>query len=368
MCFSLYIVTMKRVRTRCPALMLGMMVVTALNVGACRSGFETIDNRINVVDAGASSPNTGGTDSTATQVVDGESYLVAEGFVLDAPLQLDSSRKDELRDRLRSIAFPATSSSFTQGLYVGLNTPPEITFSTMNGDGLTLVGSGGPDENMSQILFSHPSGDHGDFLYICANSSDAGDGLFRMDPEGSINQWGAAFNNCNGPFFDTGKLMGDLGGTASFYAVEGNDLRRYAGDGTFSEVGDIEGRITFATASTGAFAGRLWMAESVAAGEMVKVANPGSSATDVIASRADWLPQPFTFPYHHALAFGEDGGLGDFLFLPTSAEVRRYDINANHVPVVAGLMKVRAIAIQPDKSALWILESGRGQVLRLRPE
>ncbi len=355
-----------------------LSIVIGVVVIGCRGGLETIQNIINVEDAGRAgdsdvqssidaSREDGGVSFT-TQSVDGSLYIVARGFVLDAPLQLRAERKSEFVGRLRAIAFPDASSSFAQGMYVGLNVPPEIAFTDMASDGLEVVGRGGPDENMSQITFSDPNSDYGDFLYICSNSPGPGDGLFRMNRAGVVDQWGGAFNTCNGPFFDRQKLLGDPGYASPFYAVEQTDVRRYAPNVSFRELTEIEGRISFATASVGAFSGKLWMAESLSTSEMVRVADPGTSPAEVIESREDWLREFIAFPYHHALAFGEDGPLGDYLFLTTHSEVRGYDIDGEHVTVVAGIDESRAIAVQPDKSALWILESGRGQILRLRAE
>ncbi|MBW2461698.1 MAG: hypothetical protein JRH11_08625 [Deltaproteobacteria bacterium] len=308
-----------------------------------------------------------------TPGVEGVVYTVADGYVLDAPLALDDATKASLLGPSRQIAFPMPGSSFPVGPYVGVSGDPDMGIEPIvvrfeGGAATTFAtsdGSSGPDQSFSQMQFSDSATPWGDFLYVCSASSGGGDGLFTVDSTGTFAIFDS-FNNCNGLVFDYDQTLGDPGFVSPAYVnVNSTEYSRYASDATNVSLTTglpFEGSGFKAhVARGGAFVGAMY------------IVSPGDAApSDGSIVRVDTVEPWAQTPWASGLAdpgtaaFGDGGPLGDFFFVPlrTSGEVYAYELDGTFTVVVSDLLEPRAVV--RDGDALWILEAGRGQVLRLR--
>jgi hypothetical protein len=302
--------------------------------------------------------------------VEGVSYSVDAAYDLDAPLALVPEWRTMLTDNLQTIAFPRVGSAFPPGAYVttgqgagGTVMPSLLRFS--DGVGITVAGdAAGPDQHVNQMVFSEPTSGFGDFLYLCSSSEGGGDGIFTVAPSGGYAAW-SAFNNCNGMTFDFDGIYGGSFASPMYVDIASATIERRDSSGGTEVLWSGLPR-TFAgyllLVGTAAFDSRFFLVAegdpATTEGYILSVAGP-----DPWTDEQSWdtdLANP------HDAAFGTSDGLGDFLFVSLrTGQVRAYRPDGSSFDVVDGLSAPTGLGVEPATGALFILDAGRGQILRL---
>jgi hypothetical protein len=218
-------------------------------------------------------------------------------------------------------------------------------------------------------VFAPSGAGYGDHLFLCADSPDAGDGVYTVDPGGRFERF-LNFNNCQGIAFDAEDRLGDFGAAGSIYAVrQVDDMLRIAPDRTFTVVGTRLPVLTSGNRVTipqlGSWAGSMVLSSRGATstandGALHRVDDVDPWAGAVLVRNA--LPDP------EGAVAGADAMMPDFLFVPmsTSGELDAFSADGSYFTVVRGLDAPAAIALDTAGSSMWIVERGRGQVLRIR--
>ena len=299
--------------------------------------------------------------------IDGVSYAVVEGLELDAPLGLSDAERQPLVGQLAEIFFPRPDSAFAPGIYLGLQTTPEV-FRWREGEGLRSFalsdGVNGPDEHITIGAFADPRGPYGDFLYICSASKGGGDGIFTLDSSGAFRRW-IGFNNCNGLVFDENLLLDAPGFVPMYVNRNSTDTLRIDPHRNTKVIGTGLGVAScghfLSMAGKGAFAGKLWLSGcgesdgAVLFGEDVE-------AIDEATVFIDDIPEIIQ------VSFGAETMYGDLMYVISASlgSVLAVRPDGAHFPILSGLDSPRAIRFTPDGKEIWIVDPGRGQVLRLR--
>lgn len=310
-------------------------------------------------------------------MIDGASYQVTDGFLLEAPLALDAASRVAMTDRLAQLVFPPPGSAFADEPYLALagdtdmGMPVEVV--RVVGGGLSTFassdGMSGPDANFSQVAFSEPGSPWGDFLYICSASFGGGDGVFRLDSTGTFASFWS-FNNCNGLAFDYGQVFGDPGfpspmlvneNSEDFVRVDPSSGQEVLVGAPFSFNGSgfqihipqdapWAGRAYFITPRDGDDEGRVWRIDAI---------DPWGTPELWL----DGLPRPAG----SAVAFTAGGRLGERLYVAMrqTGTVRAYRADGTFTDVLSGLVSPSGVTHRDD--SLWIVDRGTGQVLRLSP-
>ena len=311
----------------------------------------------------ASVPATGDTafavlaPTLRTQMVDGDAYDVAGQLVIENPLLNDPSATLTDRAGVDGMIVPLPGSGFGGDVYVATNDPPEI-HRVVDGQ-LTLftTSPGDPDENVSPIAFSMPTGPYGDFLYACSASVGGGDGLYRVTPDGTWETW-VDDNNCNGLAFDRSNAFGDPGWTDVLYTNWNAQEMRRVSPATVQDVlvNDLpfrgSGYKLFAPDSP-AFVGSLFMvspADDMAASDgVVQVTSqldPWVSPTSV-----GGFGDPATLAFPTGAPFGDIA----LLLLRDGGDLFGLRPDYTSFTIVSGLDQPVSMALASDGS-LWIAQ------------
>lgn len=335
-------------------------------------------------DAGTDSGADGGVDANSGDagptvvVIDGDSYDVAPGYVLDSPFVLTVMERDAIVGRVAAMALPNAASTFPDGLYIGVDgdsrNGPAPFVARLDDAGFQLLtstnGNTGPDENMSAFAFSPPGGPYGDFLYVCSASPGGGDGIYRVNSAGTFERF-RVFNNCNGMAFDPASVLGDFGIDGPLYAnVGGLNFDRYSPDSSVATLFaglDIVGPYGYAVhiPQGGAFAGSLFLSNARLATDLEDAILVRVDSVEPFLNELPWLSD-LPDPGSNGVVFASGGALGDGFFLNAIGlgELRRYDAAGDFVTLVTGLSQPSALATDGD--VLYIADNDRGRVLRLR--
>jgi hypothetical protein len=305
--------------------------------------------------------------------LDGVAYEVADGFELTAALMAGGAA-DPLVGRRSLIAIPPEGSAFPPVVHiVSEGTPPYLH--RVEDESLVFVSTspGNPDEGVAQIGFSDPEGEHGDRLFVCSASPGAGDGVFTIDPAGQWADW-LIFNNCNGIALDeTDALMGSGGASTLYLNVSSDVLQRIVVEGMTFDSTDLFDDLGFGPSGY-----RLYLndREPFDPGLYLlfprgDVAEEGSGSISVTApGAAAWAqPSPLVVglgnPDDLVFAAGSDFGSSMYVTLRDSGEIRGYRANFTSFALASGLDGSLDVEIEADGRTMWVLEGGRGRLLRL---
>jgi hypothetical protein len=299
---------------------------------------------------------------------DGDTYGVAEGFALESLLASPTDRS-ELVDRRSLIALPPPTSAFPRTLHIAsAGTPPELY--RLEDDALVYVSAPEvqPDEGVSQIAFSDPAGPHGDHLFVCSASAGSGDGVFVVDFAGGWSDW-FVFNNCNGLAIDTGEIIEPTPFADPVYLdVSSSILQRV--DPSM----DTENLITDLPVGASGF--KLFINDRGPFEVGLYLVFPGVDppGTDgailrAAVAAAGWSTEAVLSglrgPRTATFTAGSDFGGLMYVYLELDGELRGYRPDLSSFTLVDGLRGFADLVLDPDANALWIVESGRGKILRL---
>jgi hypothetical protein len=307
--------------------------------------------------------------------VEGASYDVLSGYLLDAPLTLTPAARMMLTGAVEGLAIPSRETTvFDAEAYVSIRTAgaPQILRSSSTGDlevFATATGMMSPDEHARNMVFAPNGAGYGDRLVVCSESPIGGDGSFLVDPMGRFSEL-VLFNNCQGLAFDLADRLGAFGAQNSLYAVrQVDDLVRVSSTGAIILVGTGLPVLTKGHRLTIPQAGR-WIGsalllsegadETLNDGAIHRIDDVGPWSGPVLVRGA--LPEP------KGGVAGADASMPDlfFVILATTGELVAFSEDGSYVTIVRGLQAPEAIALDSRGSAIWIAEGTRGQVLRVR--
>lgn len=306
-------------------------------------------------------------------MADEHPYELAKGFVIEH-VPLDPAAPDKIAARGGRLAFPPPGSAFGSEPYLALSgTPPEIL--RLDGESLIsfAVSPGLPDEGIAQIAFADPAGPHGDALFVCSASIDAGDGIFTVSPEPEWKPW-REFNNCNGLVIDHDLVSGDPGVPAPVYVnVDSTTVERIHSNAVTVET--LTTDLPFGSAGFALFLNReppfapglyLVFPGTTAPGEdgRLMYLDGAVAETPEFKLLADALPGP------EAAVFGAGTQFGGllYLFMGVKGEIHAHRADGSSFVFMSGILGPVDLAIDPRDRSLWILESGQSHLLRVKPE
>lgn len=227
-------------------------------------------------------------------------------------------------------------------------------------------GSTGPDDGMAQLQFSPPSSGYGDQLYVCAASTDAGDGVFTLSAAGTFSVF-KAFNNCNGMMFDVdGRFSVAELDDAMYVNVSATDFGFVSTANDLTLYGPVLPNV-----SSGY---RLVPMRSYTPfGSVVLALDPAGGTLWSTSSIDDASPVQRMMDLDNPRGLAESGGLafgsGALLSEAGSGRVSMVRSGYQSAPILTGLQGPTALGTPEGvvDAEVWILESGRGRILRLRP-
>lgn len=299
---------------------------------------------------------------------DGDMYGVADGFALESLLASPTDRR-ELADRRSLIALPPPTSAFPQTLHiVSGGSPPDLH--RLEGDALVWVSSPDvqPDEGVAQIAFSDPAGPHGDHLFVCSASTGDGDGVFLIDFAGGWSDW-FVFNNCNGIAIDTGEALEPTPSPDPVYLNVSSDAVQRVDPDLVTE--DLITGLPF-----GASGFRVFINDRDPFDVGLYLVFPGVDppGTDGAILRAHsggggWATEAVLSgvrgPRTAIFSAGSDFGDLMYVTLELDGELRGYRPDLSSFALMDRLQGFVDVHLDADEHALWIVESGRGKILRL---
>lgn len=299
----------------------------------------------------------------------GVSYTVAGGYTLDEPVAWDEATLN-LTGVAASILFPRSESAFTDGPYV-VEKGGAVRVAVDGALQTFIAAPSGdvPDEalEIAQAAFTVPSSEYGDTLLLCVRGP--GGGVYSVTPDGIYTMVRAG--GCNGLHVDDPLWIigSDYRGPVSIHTAD-NQLLGLAPDWTETLY------MTAAEGLTPADEGhRLFVCPSYILGAKLVLVSSGSNGigTDGFAVAVEpwdppipWLsdlPEPTDAVYPFSFLYGS----ALILTLGKTGEVRLFRDDGTSLLLVGGLDTPQSLVVGPDGNDLWILERGRGRILRLRP-
>ena len=304
------------------------------------------------------------------QDINGLTFLVANGYELDAPFSLSDSQRTSFSGRIESITKPDPTSEYSSGYYLGMHSPPEVWLARDLNSSPVLFSTGGPDESVSHLIFTPSGSAYGDSLFICSNSSGPGDGLFHIDKAGNVSTFNDV-NNCARPFVDRMHLLGDSSiaqplyinfNQSAFHIYD--ELGQLILDESYP--GSAASRILFP--QTQAFGGSvLWIEEETdnPLGGTIHVGNGAASLEDFFTNTvpifAD-LPRIKDSTLTSGMRFGNR----IIVLYEDSGSVVSLSPGSEPETLLVGLGAGEAVFFDVDSQSLFIIDSFLGDILRLR--
>lgn len=308
--------------------------------------------------------------------IEGVTYVMAPGFTIEAVLP-PGQTEVQLTDQGTALAFPQAGSSFADSGYVAADvtqgSPATIyrVDEAMQQLALIATPAAGNPRHITQLSFSPVGGDYGDFLFLCATSqSVAGDGIYRLAPGANTFSSWRLYDSCNGMAFDYEDQLAPAGTPALYASRESSRIERMPPLNTdppliLQSLGINHGLLLYIPQEL-AFRGRMlflaWNLQPNAQNFFIWETtgiDPWVSPTEFVAD----APRP------RDAAFSEGAPFGDVMLVAMLAtgEILAYQSDGSSSVLAQGLDQPYALAWEERHTKLWVLERGRGRILRIRP-
>lgn len=307
--------------------------------------------------------------------LDGVTYRVRDGLVLDSPLDIDPTTSAALTGRVGSLVFAAAESGFGERALIVAESPAEI-FTTDDADHVVPFASSAsaaagqsPPGAIVQAQLTAPGSAYGNLLLLCGDG--AGGGVFAVGADGTFSAWRTS-EPCHGLLVDHPLSVASSDYTGPVYvAGDADALTFVAPDMTEMPLMDTttglrasDDGLQLYVCPGGLLAAKLVLISSGSTG----IGTDGfAQAVEPWATPIAWaeaLAEPRGAAYSGALPYGTSLAVS----LQGVNEVRLLRDDASSIPIVRGLDTPAGITRGPDGDDLWIVERGRGRVLRVRPE
>jgi len=321
---------------------------------------------------------TGDTEVLVEEVPDGTvdirgvTYTVPSGYTLDEPLGWDPLDV-EITDRGAQLLFIREESVFADGPYVvaeggdvyAARGPTLLPFASTAG---SVAGTApAATDRIVQTAFTAPGSEYTEALLLCVRGASGG--LYALSAGGEFSL--VRSGGCNGVLVDDPLSVASSDWRGPVYVhTEANELVALAPDGSDQML--MSGSDGLRVAQEGL---RLFVCPSYllpAKLVMVSSGSAGIGADGFAMAVEPWdapigwlegLAEPTAAAYAFSFAFGA----ALVVALGGTGEVRLYRDDGSSALLAGGLSMPDSVAVDPNGEDLWIVESGRGRILRLRP-
>lgn len=355
------------------------LVVWLMVNGCGRLGYDVIANAVgdsSVPDGSATFDTSPIADGSIIDI-EGSDYVVAPGFTIEAVLP-PAQTEPQLANQGTALDFPVAGSGFAQAGYVGADVTAgnPATIYRVDEAAVQLVEIATAPVNakhITQLSFAPAGGDYGDFLYVCVTSTAiAGDGIYRLAPgSDTLASW-RLYDSCNGMAFDYENQLGDPGTSPTLYASrKTSDVQRMPPLATDPvetlQTLQIPHGLLLYVPQEQAFRGRMTFVAWNLQPSSREFFIWHSTSIDPWSTPVTFLPD---VPSPRDVVFSEGPPFGDVMLVAMLAtgEIVAYQDDGSSYVLVQGLDQPQALGWAEPYDELWVLERGRGRILRIRAQ